>query len=124
MYAAPNGVVLSGRHRQARDRTGTGLKACLGIPMGRVGSQAARKWYAYFMAASHQTFLIPTGGIPGMALQLPRLNRRSPDWFYDLCQANGDLQLEQTAEGEIIVMAPAGFESGDRESEALNQLRN
>ncbi len=82
------------------------------------------KWYAYFMAASHQTFLIPTAGIPGMALQMPRLARRNADWFYDFCQANGDLQFEQTAEGEIIVMAPAGFESGDRESEALNQLRN
>jgi Uma2 family endonuclease len=76
-----------------------------------------------FMAASHQTFLIPTDGIPGMVLQMPRLNRRRPDWFYDLCQANGDLQLEQTAEGDIIVIPPSGLEGGDRESEAAYQLR-
>jgi Uma2 family endonuclease len=75
------------------------------------------------MAAAHPTLLIPSRPFPGMALQLPRLSRRSADWFYELCQANGDLQFEQTAEGEIIVMAPAGFESGDRESEVICQLR-
>jgi Uma2 family endonuclease len=76
------------------------------------------------MAASHQTILIPTSGIPGTVLYLPRSNRRKADWFYHFCQANGDLQFEQTAEGEIIVMAPAGFESGDHELEVGSQLRN
>jgi Uma2 family endonuclease len=76
------------------------------------------------MAAAHPTLLIPNGIIPGMALQLPHVTRRNPDWFYDFCQANGDLQFEQTAEGDIIVMAPAGCESGDRESEVIRQLRN
>jgi Uma2 family endonuclease len=76
------------------------------------------------MAAANPTLLIPSSTIPGMALQLPRVTRRSPDWLFELCQANGDLQFEQTAEGDIIVMAPAGGESGDRESEALYQLRH
>jgi Uma2 family endonuclease len=76
------------------------------------------------MAAAHVTLRIPHGPAAGMVLELPRVSSRDADWFYDFCQFNGDLQFEQTAEGRIIVMAPAGFESGDRESEALNQLRN
>jgi Uma2 family endonuclease len=76
------------------------------------------------MAAAQPTLLIPNGLIPGMVLELPQTARTSLDWFYDLCQANGDLQFEQTAEGDIIVMAPAGGESGDRESEVIRQLRN
>jgi Uma2 family endonuclease len=76
------------------------------------------------MAAAYQTLLIPDNVIPGLSLQLPRVKRRGPDWFYHFCQVNGDLQFEQTAEGEIIVMAPAGFESGDRELEAAGQLRD
>jgi Uma2 family endonuclease len=76
------------------------------------------------MAAAYQTLLIPDSVIPGLSLQVPRLTRRSPDWFYNFCQVNGDLQFEQTAEGEIIIMAPAGIESGDRELEVGAQLRN
>ena len=75
------------------------------------------------MAAANPTLLISNSMIPGMALELPPATRRNRDWFYDLCQANGDLQFEQTAEGDIIVMAPAGGESGDRESEVIWQLR-
>jgi Uma2 family endonuclease len=75
------------------------------------------------MAAAYQTLLIPDSVIPGLSLQVPRVTRRSPDWFYNFCQVNGDLQFEQTAEGEILVMAPAGFESGDRELEVGGQLR-
>jgi Uma2 family endonuclease len=67
--------------------------------------------------------LISTRLIPNLALHLPRVGR-SPDWFYEFCQANGDLQFEQTAEGEIIVMAPACFESGGQELEIGRQLSN
>jgi Uma2 family endonuclease len=34
--------------------------------------------------------------------------------FEQLCQDNPDLRLELTAEGELIVMAPAGWESSER----------
>ena len=76
------------------------------------------------MAAANPTLLIPNSDLAGMTLQLPLVTRRSPDWLFELCQANEDLQFEQTAEGEIIVMAPSCGESGDRESEVINQLRN
>lgn len=32
----------------------------------------------------------------------------SEDEFFDFCQANGDLRIERTAKGEIIVISPAG----------------
>jgi len=45
------------------------------------------------------------------------------DEFFDFCQANGDLQIERTAKGEIIVMSPAGGYSSFRSGEAFGQLR-
>ena len=40
--------------------------------------------------------------------------RVTPDQFDQLCQDNPDLRLELTKEGELIVMAPAGGESSER----------
>ena len=45
------------------------------------------------------------------------------DGFFDFCQANGDLRIERTAKGEIIVMSPAGGYSSFRSGEAFGQLR-
>lgn len=41
----------------------------------------------------------------------------SDEQFYQLCQANEDLRLEQTAQEELIIMPPVGAISGNRESE-------
>lgn len=38
----------------------------------------------------------------------------TPDQFDQLCQDNPDLRLELTKEGELIVMAPAGGETGSK----------
>ena len=38
----------------------------------------------------------------------------TPDQFDQLCQDNPDLRLELTKEGELIVMAPAGGETGGK----------
>src|SRR5438552_1690081 len=45
------------------------------------------------------------------------------DQFFALCQLNRDLRLERNAEGEVLIMAPVGFDTNDRESEILMQLR-
>ena len=34
------------------------------------------------------------------------------DEFYELCQENPDLQLERTADGEVIILSPADGETG------------
>lgn len=46
----------------------------------------------------------------------------TPEQFDRLCQANPDLRLELTPEGELIVMAPTGGESGERNSELIIQV--
>ncbi len=45
------------------------------------------------------------------------------DQFFDFCQVNRDLRIERTAEGEIVIMLPAGFESGRRNAIITEQLR-
>ncbi|MUL37933.1 Uma2 family endonuclease [Gloeocapsopsis dulcis] len=46
------------------------------------------------------------------------------DQFYELCQNNHDLQLERTADGELIIMPPVGGESGRQEADILIDLGN
>ena len=53
------------------------------------------------------------------------LDRKLTDKQYlAFCQANPDLRVERTAEGEIVIVPPAGFESSHRNSELTAQLRN
>jgi len=46
----------------------------------------------------------------------------SDDDFGTLCVANTDLRLERTAQGVLIVMAPAGSESGGRNAKLTTRL--
>ena len=46
------------------------------------------------------------------------------DQFFELCQLNRDLRLERTAQGDIIVMPPTGFETGNRNTSITAQLYN
>jgi Uma2 family endonuclease len=50
--------------------------------------------------------------------------RISPDDFWRLCRVNRDLRLERTARGELVVMPPAGAESGRRNMSLSAQLWN
>ena len=53
-----------------------------------------------------------------LRLYLPAM---SDDEFFDFCQANRDLRIERTAQGEIIIMPPAGGETSNRNA-ALTTL--
>jgi Uma2 family endonuclease len=44
--------------------------------------------------------------------------------FFKFCQINDDLQIERTAEGDILIMAPEGGTSGLGSSELLGQFVN
>jgi Uma2 family endonuclease len=44
--------------------------------------------------------------------------------FFQLCQNNRDLRLERTAEGELIIMPPTGWETGNRNSKLTQRLCN
>jgi Uma2 family endonuclease len=45
-----------------------------------------------------------------------------PRAFWKLCAANRDLRLQREASGKLIVMAPAGMESGHRNASITAQL--
>ena len=44
------------------------------------------------------------------------------DEFYELCQENPDLEMERTANGEVIIMSSAGSETGARNLSISGQL--
>ena len=46
------------------------------------------------------------------------------DQFLALCSINGDLRLERTAEGDLIIMPPTGAETGVRNSSITAQVHN
>ena len=44
--------------------------------------------------------------------------------FFDFCAKNPELRIERQANGEIVIMPPAGFETGYRNNEVCRQLGN
>ncbi len=38
----------------------------------------------------------------------------SADSFFDFCQLNSHLRIERTATGKLVIMSPAGSETGNR----------
>ena len=50
--------------------------------------------------------------------------RMTEDEYWEFCLANPDLRIERTAEGEIVIMAPTGWESSYRNADLTAQLGN
>jgi len=46
------------------------------------------------------------------------------DQFFQLCQNNRELRFERNANGELIIMSPAGGETGNRNGRLNQQLFN
>ncbi|MGZ8848459.1 MAG: Uma2 family endonuclease, partial [Pyrinomonadaceae bacterium] len=44
----------------------------------------------------------------------PSKLRMNDDEFYEFCKLNPDLRIERTREGDLIVMAPTGVKTGNR----------
>ena len=59
------------------------------------------------------TLLIQTETVP-LTVNLPSVQQMTEAQFYEFCQANRDLRIERTANGEVIVMAPAFSDTGNR----------
>ncbi len=59
--------------------------------------------------------LAPPSSSPGVQpLQLPWDLRLNADLFERVCQANPDVVLELSADGQVIAMTPTGSETGAR----------
>jgi Uma2 family endonuclease len=55
-------------------------------------------------------------------LLLGRDRRLSDEAYLAFCLTNPDLRVERSAEGEIIIVPPAGFESSHRNAKVTAQL--
>src|SRR5258707_519149 len=56
-------------------------------------------------------------------MRLPKRLRIGEDDFFELFAVNRELWLERTVEGDIVVMPPAGGETGAANAEITAQLR-
>ena len=52
------------------------------------------------------------------------IERMTDDEFFHFCQENQELKMERTSSGQIIIMSPTFFSTGDQNSEIITQLRN
>jgi Uma2 family endonuclease len=60
----------------------------------------------------------------GLTLNLDSIAHLTHDQFRELCRENRDIRLELTAKGELIVMPPTGWESGNRNIKLAARLQN
>ena len=57
-----------------------------------------------------------------LVLRLRPALELTEDQFFDLCQINGDLRIERTADGVLELMPPAGSTTGYRNADVTTQL--
>jgi Uma2 family endonuclease len=64
-------------------------------------------------ACQEEVAPIPWFDVP-LVLRLPASLPMDEDQFFDFCQDNDPLRIERNAQGELIIMPPAGGETGNR----------
>ncbi len=62
-------------------------------------------------------------GLSKFVLQIRPFLAMDDEQFFKFCQANRDVRIERNKEGEIIIMPPTGWDTGDKNSEINFQLR-
>ncbi|MCY4564527.1 MAG: Uma2 family endonuclease [Gammaproteobacteria bacterium] len=60
----------------------------------------------------------------GLLIRLQPALCPTEDQFFEFCRINSDLRIERNADGGVLVMEPAGWDTGDRNAELTCQLRN
>ncbi|HEY9599173.1 MAG TPA: Uma2 family endonuclease [Cyanophyceae cyanobacterium] len=55
-------------------------------------------------------------------LNLEPITTLTREKFFQLCQANPDLQLERSPNGELIIVTPIGGESGNQEANLIGDV--
>ena len=71
--------------------------------------------------AENMQLVLPKEALPATLKLNPELGMND-DAYYEFCQANPDLRFERTAQGEIVIVPPAGWESDNRNTTILEQL--
>lgn len=67
--------------------------------------------------------LVPVESSPVLIRMRP-VFEMTDEKFFEFCQLNRDLRIERTAEGDVVVMPPAGGETGSRNAKLTNQVTN
>ena len=57
-----------------------------------------------------------------LTLNLNPIIKLTDDQFFQLCQENENIRLERTAKGELIIMSPAGGETGNSNAGLTAQI--
>jgi len=65
---------------------------------------------------------LPKEALPAKLTLNPEL-RMNDDEYYEFCMASPDVRFERTAEGEIVIVPPAGGESDYQSADVVGQLR-
>lgn len=55
-------------------------------------------------------------------LNLDPITTLTREQFFRLCQANPDLPLERSLQGELIIVTPIGGESGNKEASLIMKV--
>ena len=76
------------------------------------------------MVASLNNAVKQNSYISPVVLHWPSSMRVVNDQFFEFCQANKELRIERTAQGDCEIMAPTGGETGWRNSGLTAQLYN
>jgi len=69
-----------------------------------------------------QVLTEPQVSLDRVTLRIRPVIELTDDEFFALCQINRDLRFERTSQGDIIIMAPTGAETGIRNSSITAQL--
>jgi Uma2 family endonuclease len=67
-----------------------------------------------------KTLYQPGGSI--LAVDLRPIVELTDERLYELCQANRELRLERTAEGELVIMSPTGGQTSRRNAQIIHSL--
>jgi len=76
------------------------------------------------MSAVLEKPVINEFGISRFVLQFSPSLEMNDEQFFEFCQANRDVRIERNKEGEIIIMPPTGWETGNKNAEIIIQLGN
>jgi len=74
------------------------------------------------MSAVLEKPVINEFGISRFVLQFSPFLEMNDEQFFEFCQANRDVRIERNSQGEIIIMPPTGWETGNKNAEITIQL--
>ena len=96
---------------------------CVGRVAGRYDAVARPACVERLYPMGMQVVL-PDEALPATIKLNPAVPIMDDDEYFEFCMANRDLIIERTAQGEIIIVPPAGWESNYQSNDIARQLGN